>query len=120
MAYEKQTWVTGETITAQKLNHMEDGIASGGVSVITITLTDADGGGFEASTETSYADALSAMISGAVIFKLEYLSQTYDVFGLVDYDPEEPDYSGINIVDIANLSITINWSGSGITVESNT
>lgn len=32
MAYEKQTWVCGETITADKLNHMEDGIAeaSGG------------------------------------------------------------------------------------------
>ena len=28
--YEKQTWVTGETITAEKLNHMEDGISGGG------------------------------------------------------------------------------------------
>lgn len=26
MSYEKQSWQTGETITAQKLNHMEDGI----------------------------------------------------------------------------------------------
>lgn len=26
MSYEKQTWVTGETITASKLNHMENGI----------------------------------------------------------------------------------------------
>lgn len=26
MAYTKQTWATGDTITAQKLNHMEDGI----------------------------------------------------------------------------------------------
>lgn len=30
MSYEKQTWVTGETITAEKLNHMEDGIAGSG------------------------------------------------------------------------------------------
>lgn len=29
MAYEKQTWNSGDTITAQKLNHMEDGIAGG-------------------------------------------------------------------------------------------
>lgn len=28
MAYEKQTWECGETITADKLNHMEDGIAN--------------------------------------------------------------------------------------------
>ena len=26
MAYTKQTWATGDTITAAKLNHMEDGI----------------------------------------------------------------------------------------------
>lgn len=30
MAYEKQTWQTGDVITADKLNHIEDGIASGG------------------------------------------------------------------------------------------
>lgn len=28
MDYEKQTWVVGEVITAEKLNHMEDGIAN--------------------------------------------------------------------------------------------
>ena len=26
MAYEKQTWAAGQTITAEKMNHMEDGI----------------------------------------------------------------------------------------------
>lgn len=31
MSYTKQTWSCGETITADKLNHMEDGIESGGV-----------------------------------------------------------------------------------------
>lgn len=30
MAYTKQTWATGDTITAAKLNHMEDGIAAAG------------------------------------------------------------------------------------------
>ena len=28
MAYIKQTWSNGETITAEKLNHIEDGIYS--------------------------------------------------------------------------------------------
>lgn len=28
MAYEKQTWSCGESITAEKLNHMEEGIES--------------------------------------------------------------------------------------------
>lgn len=30
MSYEKQTWVNGEVITADKLNHMENGIESSG------------------------------------------------------------------------------------------
>lgn len=34
MAYEKHTWSTGETITADKLNHMEDGIANSGGSLV--------------------------------------------------------------------------------------
>lgn len=33
MAYEKQTWATGDTITAEKLNHMEDGISNSVLSV---------------------------------------------------------------------------------------
>ena len=30
MSYTKQTWATGDTVTADKLNHMEDGIDSAG------------------------------------------------------------------------------------------
>ena len=30
MAYEKQTWHTGDVITEEKLNHMEEGISTGG------------------------------------------------------------------------------------------
>lgn len=37
MSYEKQAWQTGEVITANKLNHMEDGIANGGVLVVGVT-----------------------------------------------------------------------------------
>lgn len=32
MAYTKQTWATGDTITAAKLNHIEDGIEDAGGS----------------------------------------------------------------------------------------
>lgn len=31
MSYEKQTWADGQTITASKLNHMENGIAGAGL-----------------------------------------------------------------------------------------
>ena len=36
MAYTKQTWANGDTITAEKLNHMEDGIAGGGSAPLII------------------------------------------------------------------------------------
>lgn len=35
MSYEKQNWESGQTITAEKLNHIENGIAStGGVLIV--------------------------------------------------------------------------------------
>lgn len=37
--YEKQTWVTGEVITKEKLNHMEDGIADSGGLIFPIGFT---------------------------------------------------------------------------------
>lgn len=53
MAYEKQTWQTGDVITQEKLNHMEDGIAdAGGDSflndVMWINFTTNDGKTFSA------------------------------------------------------------------------
>lgn len=38
MAYSKQTWTNGDVITAEKLNHMEDGIAAGGGAVFDFRL----------------------------------------------------------------------------------
>ena len=37
MSYEKQTWTTGDTITAEKLNHMENGIENNGPLVVNAT-----------------------------------------------------------------------------------
>lgn len=40
MAYEKQTWQCGDTVTADKLNHIEDGIAECcGGSALEVTAT---------------------------------------------------------------------------------
>lgn len=36
MAYSKQTWANGDTITADKLNHMEDGIENIGSNILEI------------------------------------------------------------------------------------
>ena len=40
MAYEKQTWNTGDVISAEKLNHMEDGIGFPVYATLTISSSD--------------------------------------------------------------------------------
>ena len=36
MAYEKNTWQSGDVVTSAKLNNIENGIASGGVLIVTV------------------------------------------------------------------------------------
>lgn len=43
MAYEKNNWQTGDVITKEKLNHMEEGISNAGNLYLTLTpLVDGD------------------------------------------------------------------------------
>lgn len=43
MGYEKNIWSTGDTITAAKLNNIEQGIADGGVLIVNLTYDDQTG-----------------------------------------------------------------------------
>ncbi len=54
MAYEKQNWECGETITADKLNHMEDGIenAGGSSEPLVVNMVDTDPALNSAKSET--------------------------------------------------------------------
>ena len=68
MAYEKQTWTTGEVITETKLNHMEDGIAGGGGLVVAFHFDENDEL-FHCINKTA-EEILQAYIGGQnVIFK---------------------------------------------------
>ena len=41
MAYEKNTWASGDVVTSEKLNHIEDGIAdSGGIVTVKVQFVD--------------------------------------------------------------------------------
>ena len=57
MAYDKYTWHTGEVITEEKLNHMEDGIAAAGATTATATLTAAN---WSDSTQTVSVTGVTA------------------------------------------------------------
>ena len=54
MSYTKQTWVDGDLITAEKLNHIEDGIAnSGGYSIIKVTTTPTTASPYQSTSITA-------------------------------------------------------------------
>ena len=74
MPYTKQNWVCGDEITAEKLNHMEDGIENaggGGSGVLNVTYTvefDPNDGVYEVTNYShTYAQILDAYSNGDVI-----------------------------------------------------
>ena len=86
MGYTKQTWQTGEVITAEKLNHIEDGIAAGGdsdVSTADLTIDNsANGaaftlyvpcvvseGGETITTSSAYVESYSTIVCKVFIYK---------------------------------------------------
>ena len=81
MSYEKQTWNTGDTITDDKLNHMEDGISSVGSLVVNYV--------FGESTDTldkTYAEIRSALLAGKTIFVKKDDSYDDPQYGYTLYD----------------------------------
>ena len=66
MSYTKYTWVTGEVITADKLNHMEDGIAGGGG--ITVYKIAYDQETYAAYVEVTDTELIEKAKSGLVLF----------------------------------------------------
>ena len=68
MSYDKNTWQTGDVVTSEKLNHMEQGIESasgGGVFVVSASL-DSEVGGYILSE--TWQTIYNAMDSGQVVF----------------------------------------------------
>lgn len=82
MAYEKQTWTTGEVITADKLNHMEDGISGSGGSNALICEYDNDAG----HTDKTFGEIKTAFLSGeTVLLKTGDYGETYYMHALTSY-----------------------------------
>lgn len=63
MAYTKQTWANGDVITAEKLNHMEDGIESAVPAMFIITLEQS---GDDYTIDKTMAEIMSAYNSGLI------------------------------------------------------
>lgn len=90
MSYIKQTWETGDIITAEKLNNMEDGIAGGAGGVMNVTTTD---DGAQLVMNKTFAEIKAAYLVGTTIictmvFSTEYGTETTNalVTGVYEYE----------------------------------
>ena len=67
MAYEKQTWQTGDVITQEKLNHMEDGIAGAGGGSVLVVNTNEDLSTNSIVLDKTWAEIQEAVVSHGVV-----------------------------------------------------
>ena len=71
MAYTPTTWVTGDTVTATKLNKMEQGIANAGSALIA-TVTYANS---EYTMDKTFAEIYTALVNGTPCY-MKYINGT--------------------------------------------
>lgn len=116
MSYEKQTWVTGETVTADKLNHMEDGIAdAGGASgtyMFSIWHIDSSG---NMATDGDYATARALLADARPIIAVICawnLDQDYPKFA--DYQILSVELDQTNIKLWLSSTYGYSWTENGL------
>ena len=80
MSYEKQTWTNGETITAEKLNHIEDGVEKS-IKLIVLSTTwksssSSNSTSFDVNITNEQLNNIKELLisNTPIIFKVEYAS----------------------------------------------
>lgn len=99
--YEKHNWVNGEVITQEKLNHMEEGIFTGG----SLVLTEDENG----TLNHTWEEIRNAIMSGMRV-------------GMVrneeDYEGVQYSFDAVNFVfsynDTSVYKVSMNYFGEGI------
>lgn len=86
MSYTKQTWANGDVITAEKLNHMEEGISANGVLVVGQQIS-----GNTMTLDKTWQEIRGALLTGGAIiaaeaggFALVGYSRSTDKYGVMD------------------------------------
>lgn len=82
MSYTPHEWSTGETITAAKLNALENGVAAGGGSLVCICEYNDDLGEF--ALDKTVREIYDAYIDGTPVF-VRYIDGTLGPSGTGDY-----------------------------------
>lgn len=116
MSYEKQTWTTGDTITAEKLNYMENGIedASGyecELSIVNETIITTDEGNGIFSGNFEYVGEINVLNELEVVFDgTEYTlpsNSTYRGYGESQY--YDPSFTNYPLIISATNNDKTNW-----------
>ncbi len=89
MSYEKNTWATGDVVTSEKLNHMEDGIAeggSGGTPIINTTRTAGSDYSTVFTFDKTFAEVKAMLDAGQIpvvkcVYETEDRTMYYPVYG---------------------------------------
>lgn len=95
MAYTPTNWKTGDVVTAEKMNKLEQGVAQGGGGCMRVSVTRVgDGDSGTMTLDKTYAEMVDAIESGTF------------VYGLIPIDPDDnrtyiifPDYYGYAVQD---------------------
>lgn len=91
MAYNKQTWNNGDTIIAEKLNHMEDGIAGCDCGYEYVETTEIL---FEEVGTTTSQENFNTAVAALAYSKEITAASLLVTFNGVEYNLERNDYSG--------------------------
>lgn len=101
MSYTKQTWATGDTVTATKLNHMEDGIAGAGGYDAEIMVGDDGEGGYTGTIISGDYATLVGILSNDLIPSIRISMITTSLTGSV---------STYGIIDTGADLVYIQWN----------
>lgn len=105
MAYEKQTWTNGDLITAEKLNHIEDGITQGGALTVIETVTEDSHGNEVRTLDKTYNEIASADTVRIRYDNPRGLTLFYTINGMAEGDEQYPYY--VAAVDVTNDEGTV-------------
>ena len=91
MSYTKQTWATGDTITAEKLNHIEDGIENiGGIVYLHLVLYEEHGAFInQRRLDKTFGEILELLQVGIMPCLLETNEYGYNYYFINSFDYDE-------------------------------